>query len=77
MAIKVTIGNNMNSRQVIVDPNSTVRQVLEDNEVNYGVGLNYLGGMPLSVNDLDKTFTEFGVRDSVALTNIVKHDGGC
>lgn len=77
MAIKVTIGNNMSSKQVIVEPDSTIRQVLDENEINYSIGLNYLGGMPLSVNDLDRTFNDFGVGDSVALTNIVKHDGGC
>ena len=76
MAIKVTVGNNMSRKEVIVEKESTIRQVLEDNNVNYGIGLTYLGGMPLTVNDLDSTFEEMGVGETVALTNVVKHDGG-
>ena len=61
--IKVTVGNITRSSDVLVDPGKTLRQVFEDNHVDYSAGSPTLDGTPLEPGEIDKTFAEFGVRD--------------
>jgi len=59
--IKVTIGNNVKRTTVILDENTTLRQALEDADIDYSRGTMNLGGSSLGPGDLDKTFADFGV----------------
>lgn len=72
--IKVTVGNNVKRESVIIDPNTTLRTVLEDNHVDYTRGSMTLDGSPLQPGDLDKTFTQFGITSTCYLLNVVKAD---
>ena len=72
--IKVTVGNNVDRKAVIVDENSTLRTVLEDNGVDYSRGVMHLDGVSLQAGELDKTFASFGITEKCYLLSVVKAD---
>ena len=72
--IKVVVGNNVNRETVIVSPETTLRTVLEQNEIDYSRGVMHLDGATLQPGDLDKTFTTFGITEKCFLLNVVKAD---
>ena len=57
--IKVTIGNNVKRKTEILDPETTLREALEEAEIDYISGIMNLDGSTLSPGDLDKTFGLF------------------
>ena len=71
---KVTIGNNIRRSSDIIDENTTLRQALEANEIDYTVGMTSLDGVTLKAGDLDKTFAEMGITEKCYLLNVVKAD---
>ncbi len=72
--IQVTIGTNTNRTKVNVDPNRTLRSVLEENEVNYSVAAVHLDGVSLKPGDMDKTFADLGITESCYLIAVIKAD---
>ena len=72
--IKVTVGNNMSRQSVIVDEEKTLREVLEENNVDYSHAAPSLDGSTLRPGDLDKTFAEMGITSACYLLTVVKAD---
>jgi hypothetical protein len=72
--IKVTIGNNVKRNNVIVERDSTLREALEEQDIDYTSGIMNLDGSTLSPGDLDKTFADFGITEKCYLLNVVKAD---
>ena len=77
--IKVTLGNNVTRKSVIVDENQTLRQTLEDNGIDFSRGVMHLDGSSLGAGELNKTFAELGYngtagKDKCFLLNVVKAD---
>lgn len=72
--IKVTIGTNLGRTSIIVDENSTLRQTLEENNIDYTIGMTSLDGSTLRPGDLDKTFADFGIVEKCYLLQTVKAD---
>lgn len=72
--IKVTVGNNVKRESVIVDENTTLRAVLEDNGIDYTSGTMHLDGSSLKPGEIDKTFADFGITEKCYLLNVVKAD---
>ena len=72
--IKVTIGNNVKRKTEILDENTTLREALEDAEVDYTIGIMNLDGSTLSPGDLDKTFADFNITEKCYLLNVYKAD---
>lgn len=72
--VQVTVGNNARREKVIVDSDTTLRKVLEDAEVDYTRGVMHLDGSSLQPGDLDKTFNDFGIKESCFLLGIQKAD---
>lgn len=72
--IQVTIGTNTQRTKVTVDPTSTLRSVLDTNEVNYAVANVHMDGASLKPGDMDKTFAELGVTESCYLIAVIKQD---
>ena len=54
--INVTIVDNLHRNTYPVDPNTTLRSVLEAHDVDYTTGQTKLDGSSLAAGDLDKTF---------------------
>ncbi len=74
--IEVTIGTNTNRSKIVVDPNTTIRRVLEDEHIDYSVGAIHLDGVSLTGGDFDKTFKDFNISEKCYLIAVVKADGG-
>ncbi|MBQ3022909.1 MAG: hypothetical protein IJD91_06285 [Clostridia bacterium] len=72
--IKVTVGNNVKRESVIVDENTTLRTVLEDNGIDYTSGTMHLDGSSLKPGEIDKTFADLGITEKCYLLNVVKAD---
>ena len=72
--IKVTIGNNVKRKTEILDENTTLREALEDAEIDYSRGTMNLDGSTLNPGDLDRTFAGFGITEKCFLLNVVKAD---
>lgn len=70
--IQVKIVTTTNRKTIAIDENSTVRNVLEANEVNYSNAPVYLDGAPLGIGDHDKTFAQLGITEKCMLTAVVK-----
>lgn len=70
--IQVTLGTNTNRRKVNVDPNLTIKEVLEQNEINYTATTIHLDGAPLSASEINSTFLDLGVDTDCYLLSIVK-----
>lgn len=72
--IKVTLGNNIDRKSVIVDENKTLKAVLEDNGVDYSRGTMHLDGASLNAGELNKTFAQLGITDKCYLLSVTKTD---
>lgn len=72
--IQVTVGTNTQRNKITVDPDTTLRQVLEEQEVNYAVANVHLDGSALKPGDLDKSFADLGITDSCYLIAVIKAD---
>ena len=70
--IQVTLGTNTNRRKVNVDPNLTVKEILEQNNINYSVATIHLDGAPLNATEINSTFTDLGVDSDCYLIAVVK-----
>lgn len=74
--IRVTIGTNTNRKSITLNPNTTIREALEDNNIDYSTGGIHLDGLAIAGSDLDKSFAEYGIEESCYLVSVVKADGG-
>lgn len=74
MVIRVTIGNNLQRKNVNLDDSTTLRNALESNGIDYSTGVTSMDGCPLQAGDLDRTFASFGITEKCSLTNVVKAD---
>ncbi len=72
--IKVVTGNNLKRSEVIVESSATLRQVLENNDIDYTRGVIHLDGVSIGAGDLDKTFAQMGITEKCYLLNVVKAD---
>jgi hypothetical protein len=72
--IKVTIGNNVKRKTEVYEADTTLREALEDAEIDYIAGIMNLDGSTLMPGDLDKTFADFGITEKCFLLNVVKAD---
>ena len=70
--IQVTVGTNTNRRRVNVDPNLTIKEVLEQNNVNYSATTIHLDGAPLNAAEINSTFTDLGIDSDCYLLSIIK-----
>ena len=72
--INLTIGTNTSRKRVIVDPDTTLAEVLSNNDVNTSVGSIHIDGVPVSRNDYNKTLTELDVKDNAYIISVAKAD---
>lgn len=72
--VKVTVGNNVKRESKIVNPNATLKSVLEEANIDYTRGMLHLDGASLQPGDLNKSFADFGVTEKCFLLQVVKAD---
>jgi len=72
--ITVTVGNNLQRIPVVVSPDTTIRQILEENEMDYSRTAFHLDGASLQSGDLDKTLAQLGITTKCFLISVAKAD---
>lgn len=72
--VQVRVISNTKRNTVIVDGGTTVRQILDDNGINYSVGITSVDGAPLQAGEMDKTLDDFGIKDKCFISVVVKAD---
>lgn len=72
--VQVIVGNNVKRETVVVSPETTLRTVLEQNNIDYSRGVMHLDGASLNPGDLDKSFANLGITEKCYLLNVVKAD---
>jgi len=73
--IEVRIITNTSRKNVIVEPSQTIRQILEDNNINYASANVTLDGTPMMAGDHDRTLSDFNIKEKCFLSAVVKADG--
>ena len=74
--IKVTIGTNVDRKDIVVDPAVTLRSVLDEGNIDYTKGTMHLDGAALYPGDLDRAFLAFNIKERCFLLNVAKADNG-
>lgn len=72
--VQVIVGNNVKRETVVVSPETTLRTVLEENNIDYTRGAMHLDGASLNPGELDKSFAALGITEKCYLLNVVKAD---
>lgn len=72
--LKITVGTNTNRKTVMVTEDTTLRQCLEENDINYATGQTSLDGCVLQPGDMDKTFVAMHVTEKAYLVCVQKMD---
>ena len=72
VSVKITARNVR--KNIIVDGSKTIRNIAEENDMNYETAPIYLDGAPLNPGDMDKSLSALGIIDHCVLTQVVKTD---
>lgn len=72
--LNLIIGSNLSQKRVIVKLDSTPKQALDENGIDYSAGTIHLDGVTIGVGDVNKTFDELGCKDTARLMVVVKAD---
>lgn len=70
--LKITVGTNTNRKTVMATEDTTLRQCLEENDINYSAGQTSLDGCVLQPGDMDKTFAAMNVTEKAYLVTVAK-----
>lgn len=56
----------------LVPEESTIREFFEQNDISYEMAAVYLDGVTMQPGDLDKTFEEWGIKESCRISVVIK-----
>ena len=62
--VKVKVGTNLNRTEVTVPSNKTIREILEENEINYATTTIFVDGVTVQLGEMDKTLEELRIKES-------------
>lgn len=74
--VKVTVGNNLKQKDVVVPQDTTLYDVLTQNGISTNTGFIQLNGQTIDLDELDSTFEDFGITDSCLLVSVAKASNG-
>lgn len=72
--VRVTLITNNPRKTVMAEENKTVKQILEENDVNYGNAATAVDGATLSAGEINKTLRELGIEDKVVISVLAHKD---
>jgi hypothetical protein len=72
--VKINLITNGGRKTVIASETKTLREIYEENDVNYDSCTNTIDSVPLRVGDLNKSLRELGVGETCRMSSIVKMD---
>ena len=70
--IQVTVGTTTNRIKKNYTADTTIRAILEDNSIDYGVASVMLDGVNIKVNEMDSTLSALGKVEKCMLIAVVK-----
>ena len=70
--LNVIVGTTTNRTNKIYAGATTLRTILEDNNVDYSVSQVMLDGANISASDMDRTLTDLGKVEKCSLIAVVK-----
>ena len=70
--IQVTVGTTTNRTKKLYPASSTVRSILEDNDVDYGVATVMMDGANIQSNEMDQTLEQLGKVEKCMLIAVIK-----
>lgn len=70
--IQVTVGTTTNRSKKMYAPETSIRKILEDNNVDYSVATIMLDGSNLKSDEMDKTLAALGKTEKCMLIAVVK-----
>lgn len=70
--IKVIVGTTTSRTTKIYPGDTSIRNILEDNDVEYGTAQVMLDGVSIGLGDMDKTLSTLGVTEKCMLVAVVK-----
>lgn len=62
--VNVKIGTNLNRETISVTSDKTIRELLEQQGINYATTTIFLNGDTIRAGDMDKTLDEFNIADT-------------
>lgn len=62
--VNVKIGTNLNRETISVTSDRTIRELLEQQNINYATTTVFLDGDTIRAGDMDKTLDEFNIADT-------------
>ena len=62
--VNVKIGTNMNRETISVTSDKTIRELLDQQGINYATTTIFLDGDTIHAGDMDKTLDEFNIADT-------------
>lgn len=62
--VNVKVGTNLNRTTVSVSSDKTIREILEENEINYATTTIFVDGVTVQLGDMDKSLEELGIGES-------------
>lgn len=70
--IQVTVGSTTNRTKKVYPAATTIRAILEDQGIDYGVATIMMDGANIQSNEMDKTLAELGKVEKCMLIAVVK-----
>ena len=72
--VRVTLVTNNPRKVVLVEETKTVKQILDENNVNYGNAATAVDGATLNAGEINKTLAELGVQEKVVISVLAHKD---
>lgn len=72
--IKVIIGTNTARKTVMVAPDTKIKDILTQNDIQLGVGTVTVDGCPVTIEEMNSTLAELGITESVYILSVIKSD---
>ena len=73
--ITVTIGTNLDRKEVLVDPETkTLKDLFKENNVAYERATNYLDGCPINAAQINQTLSQLNVTSDCTILSVIKND---
>jgi hypothetical protein len=70
--IKVIVGTVTQRQTAMYSGDTTVREILEDKDIDYSVAQVMMDGVNIGLGDMDKSLTDLGITEKCMLMAIVK-----
>lgn len=70
--IQVTVGSTTNRVKKMYPAEATVREILEDNDIDYGVATIMIDGANIRADEMDSSLSDLGKVEKCMLIAVIK-----